>query len=730
MAISSLFISSRDGKFGTVKGVYIPDVLQMIGVILFMRLSWILGHVGMFAMGCVIALSSLLILLTSLSMTAIVSNMKMKGGGAYYLISRALGIEFGSAIGVLQCVSTLCSVALCVTGFSLSISEILPTVPVPLIKAGTLTALLLISYYSTEFALKTQVLIFTLLFTAISAIFWGFSGVPENLSLVPTDHSMTFWIAFSMFFPATTGIESGMAMSGDLRNPARSLPLGTLAAVGTVFVIYFSIALFLSSNASPEYLRAYPFLLYYTNHFSFLILLGVWTATLSSALGAIIGGPRVMQAIAKDGVLPKFLAKGYGPTNQPRMATLVVFGFGMTLAIFTNINQIVPIMTMVCLVSYGLINFIAFTEALIKNPSWRPTFRIPSLVSLIGSLGCFLTMLMINVGATFIVILLVIALCLWTSSRKLNANWDDIRYSLFSYFVHKGTVKLSKFEKSAKNWRPHILALFDSPTLPKNLAFFAHALNQEKGFLTFGASLHEHTDNLASELKKNLQEFNIPSHVHVNSFADPVIAADQMIKNYGFGILKPNTILLSIPTQFKDSSLTKLILDIHSQKKNVVLLNDDARKDYLFSNSSKKKQINLWWRGKHPGNFEFSLALAFLLQQSKLWPLSKICIKVISKDEENKQSLIDQLEKYRARLRIKNLEFSALVEPVGSFFSCLAKSSQDADLTFLGLRRPDVATSVDEYTDYYAKLMENTRGLNNIAYVLSGENVRFRKIFL
>jgi len=437
-----------------------------------------------------------------------------------------------------------------------------------------------------------------------------------------------------------------------------------------------------------------------------------------------------MQAIAKDGVLPKFLAKGYGPTNQPRMATLVVFGLGMTLAIFTNINQIVPIMTMVCLVSYGLINFIAFTEALIKNPSWRPTFRIPSLVSLIGSLGCFLTMLMINVGATFIVILLVIALCLWTSSRKLNANWDDIRYSLFSYFVHKGTVKLSKFEKSAKNWRPHILALFDSQTLPKNLAFFAHALNQEKGFLTFGASLHEHTDNLASELKKNLQEFNIPSHVHVNSFADPVIAADQMIKNYGFGILKPNTILLSIPTQFKDSSLTKLILDIHSQKKNVVLLNDDARKDYLFSNSSKKKQINLWWRGKHPGNFEFSLALAFLLQQSKLWPLSKICIKVISKDEENKQSLIDQLEKYRARLRIKNLEFSALVEPVGSFFSCLAKSSKDADLTFLGLRRPDAATSVDEYTDYYAKLMENTRGLNNIAYVLSGENVRFRKIFL
>src|SRR5690606_1983755 len=106
MAVASLlFRSQTDGKFGTIKGVYIPNVLQMIGVILFMRLGWILGHVGMFTMGSVITLSSTLILLTSLSMTMIVTNMKMKGGGSYYLISRSLGIEFGSAIGVLQCIS-------------------------------------------------------------------------------------------------------------------------------------------------------------------------------------------------------------------------------------------------------------------------------------------------------------------------------------------------------------------------------------------------------------------------------------------------------------------------------------------------------------------------------------------------------------------------------------------------------------------------------------------------
>lgn len=731
MAIASLLRSKTDGKFGTIKGVYIPDVLQMIGVILFMRLGWILGHVGTTTMVAVITLSSTLILLTSLSMTAIVTNMKMRGGGSYYLISRSLGVEFGGAIGVLQCIAQLCSVALCVTGFSLSISEILPAIPLPLLKAVTLTTLIFISYFSTDLALKTQIFIFTSLFTAISAIFWGWTAIPTDLPAIVNTNSMTFWVAFAMFFPATTGIESGMSMSGDLRNPARSLPLGTIGAVVTVYFLYTSIVLFLSTHASMEYLRSYPFLIYYCSWVSPLILVGVWAATLSSALGAILGGPRVMQAIAKDGILPKFLATGYGPTNQPRAATLLVFGLAMVLVMFTDINQIIPIMTMACLVSYGLINFIAFMEAFLKNPSWRPSFRIPSFIPLIGSLGCFIAMFLINSGATFIVSLLLIALCFWTSSRKITANWDDIRYSIYSYFIHKGTIRLSNLERSAKNWRPHILALFDTPAIQKNLAFFAHAINQEKGFLTFGANLKNPEKTIGSTLSQHLKELRIPSHLHVNSMEEPIEAADQMIKNYGFGHLKPNTVFFSIPTSFETPALVRLILSIHAQKKNIVLLKDDAQKEYVFSDPSKqKKQINLWWRGKYPGNFEFSLALAFLLQQSKLWPSSKINIKMMTKDEETKTKLAGQFEKYRQRLRIKNLDFCPILKSDGDFFTDLSQESQQADLTFLGLKHPNENTVESEYLDYFTKLIENTKDVNNIAYVLSGEPVKFRKIFL
>lgn len=731
---SFLFQSENDGKFGTIKGVFIPDVLQMIGVILFMRLGFVLGHVGILKMSSIIILSALLLTVTGFSLTAIVTNMKMRGGGAYYLISRSLGIEFGSAIGILMCISQLCSIALCVSGFSLSLHEFLPDVPLWALKVGTLTTLVIISYISTDFALKTQFLIFICLFTSISSIFWGSGPIPNHLEpstaeIVP----FSFWMAFSMFFPAMTGIESGMSMSGDLRNPSRSLSIGTLAAIGVVFSIYLSIALFLSTRVAAEYLTSFPFILYYTSKVGFLIIIGIWSATLSSALGAILGGPRIMQAVAKDGILPKFLAKGYGPTNQPRFATIVVFILGMFLAVATNIDQIIPMLTMACLMSYSLINFIAFFEGFIKNPSWRPTFKTHPVISLIGSIGCFASMFMINAGATFIVLSFLLVLCLWVSNRKIQGNWDDLRHSIFSYFVHKGTVKLSNLEKSAKSWRPHILTIFNTPQVHKNLAYFSHAINQEKGFLTFGTSLPLQEDYklFSKKIKEDLNGYKIPSHVHVNSCNQQLLGVDQMIRNYGFGHLLPNTVIFSILEKFQIDEFIQLILDTHGQEKNIVLLKDDEQKDYLYSDSTRKnKQINLWWRGKYPGNFELCLAFAYLLQQSKLWPQSKICIKMIAKDKNSQNQLEEMFKRYRTKLRIPNLYFTALLDPEVNFFSNIIEHSQDADLTFLGLKKPTPETSLEEYKDYYLRLLENTKDLKNVAYVLCGERVKFREIFL
>ncbi len=730
----------KDSKIGAIKGVFLPSFLQMIGVILFMRVGWILGHVGLLQMFFIMTMSSALLFITSLSMTSIVSNMKMGSGGSYYIISRLLGVGFGSAIGILLIISMHASVALCVSGFVLSVQNLFPALSTPVLKILTIFTLAFISYISTSLALKTQVVIFIALVISIISIFLGgSSNIPTSLQPLSIAPSLSFWMAFAMFFPATTGIDSGMAMSGDLKNPSKALPLGTLGAVLLAYFVYLSICLFLTANVSSDMLRSHPFIVFHLSKISFMVTLGVWGASLSSALGSILSAPRIMQSIAKDGSLPKFLSKGYGITNQPRIATLIVFFGALVLTLFTEIDQIIPIMTMINLVTYGLINFVAFFEEFIQNPSWRPTFRINWVASLVGALGCFMAMFMINPGATFLVAALTILLCLWTAKRHVRGNWDDLRYSLFSYLIHKGAVTLSALKKNPKSWRPHILTIFNSPAIQKNLVLFSHSLNQEKGFLTFGfCPIRESFKNLQTvklNFQKNIEAYKIPSYVHINPTSHFLNGISELIKNYGFGPLKPNTIILPLSSQlYEKENFARLLSEIHSHGKNLILLKDDQEKDCISKNDQNQyqdnhSQINLWWRGQYRRNFELCLALAYILKKSKNFSASKICIKTVVKDEAEKTTISKFFERYKNKLRIKNINFIPIIEENEKFFPTLDSASEADAFTFLGLRKQREDESNKDYQIYFLNMFEKTKNIKNLAFIIAGEQIKFEKIF-
>lgn len=727
----NLFQSSNDYRLGTVKGVFIPNILQMIGVILFMRLGWVLGHVGSTSMLTIISLASSILIITSFSLSSIVSNMKVGSGGAYFIISRVLGIEFGSAIGILLCLSQHASIALCVSGFSLSIQQFFPDVSIKLIEAATLTSLIVISYISTQLAVKTQMLIFISLFMSIGAIF--LYSAPFDISLLPpvetATTSLTFWLAFAMFFPAVTGIEAGMSMSGDLKNPSRSLPLGTLISVLAAFVIYSGISIFLSSHVPAEALRDHPFILYHIAKFKPLVLIGVWGATLSSALGGVLGAPRVIQALAKDRVLPSFLAKGHGKSNQPRIATVLVYGTALALTLGTNINQIIPMLTMICLVSYGLINFVAFFEGFLKNPSWRPHFPTPWPLALVGSLGCLTAMFLINPIASLIVIGLTAAIGAVTSLRGIGGSWDDIRFGLFSFLVHKGAAKLSSFAPNAKSWRPNILSLFSDTMFSSNLALFSHALDHGKGFLTFGINASSPEDAKSIQgVQQRLSEMKIPAFLHVNHSENTPGNLVQTVKNYGFGPLVPNTVLL--PLSAGADAILKVLEDAGRVQKNIMILKSDEGNPRLYSEPFvTPKKINLWWRGGNQNNFELCLALSYSLRGSPIWSGLEICIKSLVDSHATMEQLSHVFERYYKKLRIKKLSFGPIFEENGEFFSTLTAHSKEADFTFLGLRSRKEGESHEEYRTYFEDLLEKTKNIPNLAYVLAGENLSFQKIF-
>lgn len=690
-----------------------------------MRLTWILGQVGIQKMNLIIGMSSTLLLITSLSLATTLSNMKMEGGGSYYLISRSLGIEFGSAIGILISISQLVSIALCVTGFALSLHEFLPNLSIPVLEVATLSILMAISFISTELALKAQVFIFVTLAISLGAIFTG-GGAHLPATLVPLenlDTGLTFWAAFALFFPATTGIEAGLSMSGDLKKPSRSIPVGTLASVLAAFGIYMGLTYFCQSQVSKELLKSYPFIVYHLTKYGQLVLLGVWGATLSSALGSILSGPRIIEAIAEDGILPRFLVK-------PLLNNLVMFGGVVTLLLTTDINQILPILTMTCLMTYGLINFVAFFENLVHNPSYRPTFRLSKMIPLVGAVGCLMAMFMINAGAAFVALALTIGLCIWTSSRKVSGNFEDLRYSLCLYFINRGILALSNLEKNARSWRPHILSFVNGGTLDKNLAFFSDALNQDKGFLTFAVS----TEDLAKDrevpviIKNELKLYQIPSYVHINPTHDLEHSQSEILTNYGLGPLKPNTTLCLFESLTAKAS-ARFLRSAHSLGKNTILLKADPVSTAFYQPSETSKQINLWWGGEYRGNFELCLALSHLLQMSEVWSGAHICINTVVVDEEMCVKKTHQFERFSEKLRLENLAFHPIIDPNQDFFTNLREHSTTASLTFLGIRAPQAGETEQAYHDYLKTLYTQTETIPNVAYVLSGETLDFEKIF-
>ncbi|MBF5059560.1 hypothetical protein [Candidatus Neptunochlamydia vexilliferae] len=702
---------------GTFSGVYLPSVLQMLGVILFMRLGWITGHIGLSKMTVIILMASSILFLTGLSMTSIVTNMKVGSGGSYYIISRSLGMEFGSAIGILLTVAQLTTIAVCVTGFAVSLQELMPGISLPLLKGLTLLALGMVAMLPVDFALKTQGVIFCIVMTAIVSVFLGSSSlIPETITPLASFETISFWTAFALFFPATTGIESGMAMSGDLKSPSRSLAIGTLGAVVTAYLAYASLAFFLSKEISSDLLRSHPMIIYYTSKIPVLFILGVWGATLSSALGSLITSPRTLQALSKDRILPSLLGK------TPRAAGILITFLATAMTLLTDMNHLLPILSMVCLMTYGLLNFVAFFETLLKNPSWRPLFKTPLLASFIGTIACLVSMFMINAGWSFIVLLAVAALCFWTAKRNLKGNWDDIRYSIFSFFASTATNKLVHIKKNPRSWRPNILAIVDPELHHQGVIHFAHALNQSKGFLTYGTTLSdpEKITITQTTFEEYFREKEIPCFFHINAHQKKVLGTHNIVQNYGLGPLQPNTIILEPPKEGKES-FCDLIRASYELQKNIIILRGQ--------NLEKGKQIDLWWGGHVHANFELSLALSHILQSGKLWEEAAITIKTLVKNEAAKIHMSKLFEKYHAALRFKNLSFKSYIDETTDFHSHISNYSTDADLTFLGLRAPLLHESLEDYTQYYETLIEKTKGIPNIAYTLAGEELNFQRIF-
>ncbi|XP_030622619.1 solute carrier family 12 member 1 isoform X2 [Chanos chanos] len=364
--VESVLPPSKGGavKFGWIKGVLVRCMLNIWGVMLFIRLSWVFGQAGA-GLGIVVVLLSMVVTtITCLSLSAICTNGVVRGGGAYYLISRSLGPEFGGSIGLIFAFANAVGVAMYVVGFAETVVDLLKEHDVLMVDevndiriVGCITVVLLlgISVAGMEWEAKAQIVLLIILLVAIVNVFVGtfipastdknskgFFGyhasiMEENFGPDFRDGE-TFFSVFAIFFPAATGILAGANISGDLKDAQAAIPKGTLLAILITGVTYLAVALCVSatvvrdatgnSNDTTANLGGpcefssacdfgYDFSICATQKCSFglmnnfqvmtlasgfgpLIIAGTFSATLSSALASLVSAPKVFQALCKD----------------------------------------------------------------------------------------------------------------------------------------------------------------------------------------------------------------------------------------------------------------------------------------------------------------------------------------------------------------------------------------------------------------------------------------------
>ncbi|MGD1902906.1 MAG: Na-K-Cl cotransporter [Geitlerinemataceae cyanobacterium] len=723
--------TERSG-LGTFGGVYTPSVLTILGVIMYLRFGWVVANVGWGGALAIVTLATSITLLTGLSISSIATDRVVRVGGAYYIISRSLGLETGGAVGVPLYFAQAISVALYTIGFVESLTRNFPTLePYQLwLNIGTTLAVTLVAATSASFAIKTQYFIMAAIALSLLSFIFGSPVGAQDVGAWGVEGAIgePFWVVFAVFFPAVTGIMAGVNMSGDLEDPSKSIPTGTLGAIATGYVIYMALPLLLAGRADSETLLNNPLVMRDVAVWGDAILLGIWGATLSSALGSILGAPRVLQALARDGVLPRFmrsLGKGSGPDDEPRLGTLVTLAVAIAAVCVGDLNKIAPVLTMFFLTTYMVLNVAAAIEGFLQSPSFRPTFRVPWLLSALGALGCLGVMLAIDAAAAIVAAIFVLLLYLWLERREMQSAWGDVRRGLWMELVRMGVFNLDG-DLDPKNWRPHVLVFSGAPMRRWPLIELASMVTHNRGLVTVSSVLPSGSRDpaqqhqLEAKVRDYLVKRNVNALVRIVTASNPFDGAEKLVEAYGLGSLVPNTIVLGDSERIElRESFCGLIATLHRARRSVLVLRDNPERGF-----GQRQRIDVWWRGLQ-ANGSLMLLLAYLIQTESRWNNADISLKLVVANESAARSVDANLRQMIDAFRIRATAKVSIADD-RPFRDILHESSRDADLVFLGIARPE--GNAAEFCDRYAQLQALAAGLPTTIFVLAAAGFAFEEV--
>lgn len=533
-------------KFGWIEGVLIRNTLSIWGIMLFLRISWVVALSGIWQTLIIIAISTFITLMTALSMSAIATNGEIGGGGTYYVMSRVLGPEFGGSIGVIFAIANAINASLNIVGFCQSVQDVMKNYgggaiivdgadnDIRIIGSITMIAVCALCGLGAKYEAKTQGVMLVILLLALSNFLVGsimgpgsseqkqakgFLGydldlIRENWSpgYTFTDGQMQdFFSVFSVYFPAGIGILSGANVSGDLKDPNSAIPKGTILAICITSLSYAIVAIICgatmkrAATGSVDDFRNGTHLdcvsnnctygIYYDyqamtliSGFGPLNYAGCFAASLSSALASYVSCPKLLQVIADDKLYPYWLVgvlgKGYGKSNEPIRAYAFTFVLALVFVLIAHLDVIALLISNFFLATFALMNYSTFHVSLVKPIGWRPTFKYYNMwLSLLTAALCVVGMFLISWPVALITIAIVLFFYLVVHYRNPEVNWGSSSQAQTYSEALSSIQQLVHVEDHVKNYRPQILALTGHPASRPALVDFAYLICKKNSLL-------------------------------------------------------------------------------------------------------------------------------------------------------------------------------------------------------------------------------------------------------
>ena len=730
--------------FGTAP-VFLASISTILGAILFLRFGYAVGHVGLWGAMMIIVIGHMVTIPTVLAVSEIATNRRVAGGGAYFIISRSFGTTIGGSIGIALYLSQAISVAFYLVAFAEAFqpafSWIADTYQLRLtlhwvsIPGLAAVVALVLTKGGADQGVRVLWIVCGILAVVIAAFLFGTGPTeirPDGLNLTSTIAAPDgFGIVFATCFPAFTGMIAGLGLSGDLKDPKRSIPLGTITATFVGMTIYALVAIKLAQNATPEALADDQFIMARIAVWGPSIYIGLAAAAFSSALGSIMVAPRTLQALARDRVFPgpkvnDLLASGQGDAGEPVNATYVSVALAAVFVVLGDIDFIAQILSMFFMVTYGTLCSVSFLEYFAGNPSYRPTFRSRWYISLLGALMCWLMMLQMSPLYALVAIAIMLGIYLGLKrSRRGERDLAAILQGAMFQLVRRLQIMLQKNQSRQQDggWRPSFVALtrhgdrrvaqFDLLRWICHRHGFGHFVQHMKGEYSLDTELEAR-----AQLTKLVRRSDLS---RAGTFVDTLIAPSfetavtQALQFPGISGLPNNSILLEFDQEHPEEipDVGRAMVLAASSRFNVVVLRSTV---FRFGYRSS---IHIWLAPETLPNAAMMLMLAYIIVGHAEWRTAEIRVFACFGGDGNEDgagqvsALIDQgrLPIARKNIQVLPIQSQAMVEAE------VAYRSSDADLVIAGISADQVREG------NFNEILQNYSAANDVVFVHAVEHI-------